>query len=446
MPRANFRRSRSGFTLIETLVALSVLMIFFAAISMLLQQIMQDIGQSRVRATALGIAQARMETVRNLPYASVGTSGGIPSGPLPQTETVTINNMPFTVTTSIVYVDDTYDGVAPTDLINTDYKRVRVELTWGGAYPSRQPVTLVTNIVPKGVETVVGGGTLMITVYDSAGLPVPNATVTFDNTAVTPQIHFSTLTNTNGVVVLPGAPKCVACYKITATKNLYSTDRTYDTTEVPNPLQPYATVIEGQVTQRSFSIDQISTITVQSLGTRESGYAPVANVIFRLTGAKVIGYDTHDDPVYKYSQQFTTGGGSVGIPALEWDTYTLDFSASFHVLAGSVPTNPIALLPGTNLTIPIAVAPKSNQTLLLTAKRPDGQLLASASATIKGFGPELTAYTGATGAADMGQAFFGNLTAGTYSLKLSLPGYTEATSTVTLAGNQQETLTLNPIP
>ena len=96
-----FKHWKNGFTMVETLVAIAVLGIFFASIASILHMILQNVGESRVRIVALALAQSKMETIRNLPYANVGTVGGIPSGPIDPSETVTINNLPFTITTSI---------------------------------------------------------------------------------------------------------------------------------------------------------------------------------------------------------------------------------------------------------------------------------------------------------------------------------------------------------
>jgi len=443
IPRGNTSRMLStGFTMVETLVALAVFGLFFTAIALILQQVLENVGQSRVRATALQFAQSKMELIRNASYADVGTTGGIPQGFFPQTETLTINGLPLTVRTSVIYVDDPFDGVAPADLINTDYKRVRIEITWGGAYPSRSPVVLVTNIVPKGVETVAGGGTLSIQVFNANGLPVPNATLTLDNTSITPEIHMQTLTNDNGLVILPGTPACITCYRISVTKTGYSTDRTYDVSEVANPLAPYATVIEGEITPASFAVDGVSQITVKSY---DPSYAPISNVIFTLRGAKIIGHDTLDEPVYKYSYTTNTGGGTVTVPNLEWDSYTLDFSNSAHNLAGSTPTMPLAVTPASVGQISIIAVPKTNNSLLVTVRNHLGELQSSVSAFLtNGLGYDATKITPATGTADFGQVFFGGLVPSAYDLNLSLPGYQEATASLTISGIKEELFSLNP--
>ncbi len=439
---------KSGFTLVETLVSVGVLGIFFAAIAIILQQVLQNVGESRVRATATALGMQKMEIIRNLSYTSVGTAGGIPSGTLPQSETNTINNQDFIVTTSIIYIDDPFDTLAPTDTVPTDYKRVRIEITWGGAFPSRLPVTYVTNIVPKGIETIAGGGTLYIQVFNASGLPVANATIQIDNTAVTPAIHMSTLTNSNGIVILPGSPACITCYQISVTKTGYSTDRTYSQTEVANPLQPYTTMLEGQISQVSFAIDQISSIIVNSYGSRQSGYPPIAGVQFSAHGTKLIGYDTNDNPIYKYNYSTNSGGGTVTLSGLEWDSYTFDFSNSGYNLAGSNPVNPVALPPATNLTLQMTAVPKTNTSLLVVMQNSSQQLAASASAELinASLSYDATVSAGVTGTPDVGQAFFGGLIPTTYDLKITALGYQDATSSVAISGISQQTVTLNPIP
>jgi type II secretory pathway pseudopilin PulG len=441
-----FSKRRSGFSMVETIVAIGVFSIFFASIAFILQQVLENVGTARVRAVALSLGQEKMELIRNLPYTNVGTIGGIPNGPIQQIENIIINSTAFTVTTSIFYIDDPFDQSAPTDPIPADYKRVRVQVTWGGLFPSRLPVTLVTNIVPKGLESNPGGGTLIVQVLNSQGLPVSNSNVTITNTLVTPNINVSTLTNANGMVVIPAAPACITCYNISVTKAGFSTDRTYTSSEVANPLQPPPTVIEGSVIQVSFSIDQTGSLSISSRSSQETGYLPLTNVIFALRGTKIIGHDTQDNPVIKYSQQFTTGGGTVGIPNLEWDTYTVDLTDSNYTMAGSTPLNPISVLPGVyNIPMTIVADPKFASSLLVTVKDTMNQLVSSVAATLLNntSGVELTKITAATGSANMGQVFFNNLTLGNYLLTASLSGYQTATSSLTINGNKQTTVVLN---
>ena len=55
----NFDKRQSGFTLVEILTAIGVFGILFAAISIIVHNVLQTIGSSRVRTTALSIAQKK---------------------------------------------------------------------------------------------------------------------------------------------------------------------------------------------------------------------------------------------------------------------------------------------------------------------------------------------------------------------------------------------------
>jgi prepilin-type N-terminal cleavage/methylation domain-containing protein len=435
-----------GFTLVETIVAIGVFSIFFAAIAIILQQVLQNIGTGRVRSIALSLAQQRMEIIKNLPYANVGTVGGIPSGPVTQSEVVTQNGIQFTILTSIQYIDDPFDGVAPADAIPADYKRTRIQITWNGQFQSVAPMTLVSNIVPKGIETNPGGGTVYLRVLNAQGVPLSNANVAISNSVVVPHINATYQSDSTGTVLLPGSPACVSCYNVSVTKQGYSSDRTYTTAEVANPLLAPLTLIEGQIAQATFTIDRVGGLTVNAVGTKELGYPPLVNVIFTLRGSKIIGYDTSDNPVYKYAFQTTTGGGSVGIPALEWDNYTVDLSNSNYTLAASTPLMPMQLWPASASSVLVVAAPKYNTSFQLTVKNQDGILQASASAELLNtqLGIDLTKITPATGSPDYGQVFFNNTLPTVYDLLINLPGYETSSTSVNLTSNLQQTVVLNP--
>ena len=251
-----------GFTLIEVLIGIFLLLIVFLGIVGGFELALKIVAQSKARVTAMSIANARMEEIRNLPYDSVGTIGGIPSGDIPQEETKIVNNIKFTVRTTIVYIDDPFDGVAPDDPVPADYKRAKVSVSWpsiiGGNF------FLISDIAPKGIETTQGGGTLLIAVFDSQGLPLPQAQVSVVNDLVSPNINADYLSDNNGQVMLAGAPTSTEAYKITVTKDGYSQDRTYGRDEIANPNKPHASVYEGDLTEISFSIDKTSTFLVET--------------------------------------------------------------------------------------------------------------------------------------------------------------------------------------
>lgn len=254
-----------GFSLIETLVGVALVLIVFVGIFGVFQLAIKLVNKSKAKVGALALANERLEFIRNLPYGSVGTLGGIPPGNIPQTETISLNDINYTRRTVIQYIDDQKDGLDTADEngITADYKVAKVEVTWQANY-SVTPVFLTTNIVSKGIETNVGGGTLKLNVFDAAIVPVASANVHIENSTVSPPVSIDILTNTSGKVVFPGTPSA-SNYKITVSKSGYSSAQTYDA--VPpnvNPDPGHLTILEGQTTEASFAIDLVSAKTVKT--------------------------------------------------------------------------------------------------------------------------------------------------------------------------------------
>jgi len=260
---------KNGFTLVEVLIGTTLMLIVFLGIFGLIRLAFKMVGQSKARITATALANQKIELVRNLSYNDVGTIGGIPAGTIPETEDITQNRIIYTVKTTVVYIDDPFDGLAPTDPLPTDYKRVKVNVSWSGFLGGN--VFLQTDVAPKGVETTGSGGIISVRVFDANGQPVPQADVHIENNAVSPAIDAHYQTNNAGGLFLPGAPACSDCYKITVTKSGYSSDRTYAVGEVINgqtlatPARPLVSVILNETSEVSFSIDRLASLSVQTI-------------------------------------------------------------------------------------------------------------------------------------------------------------------------------------
>src|SRR5688572_8730500 len=92
-----------GFTLIEVVVATFIVGTVVAGMFGLFLLTMRGAQTGERRIVAIALANEKMEMVRNLPYLSVGTIGGVPAGSIPQAETVSRNNQTYTVRTDIRY-------------------------------------------------------------------------------------------------------------------------------------------------------------------------------------------------------------------------------------------------------------------------------------------------------------------------------------------------------
>ena len=396
------------------------------------------------------MASEKIETVRNMAYSEIGTVGGIPAGPLLQTETVKRNNLNYTVKTSIVYVDDPFDGSAPDDLLPTDYKRVRVDVSWEGLAASKaNPVTLITDIAPQGVETTAGGGTLSVLVFDSQAEPVPQATVKILAESLTPAVDLNLETADNGRVILPGATTCSDnCYQISVTKDDYSSDRTYSTEEVANPNKPHQNVLEGDLTEISFAIDKTSSLTVFSTQSKEADFAPQPNVSFRLRGSKTLGADINDEPVYKFDQEFTTdSSGQLTIESLEWDNYEFFLpDGSSWDIAGTnpltIPPGPIVVLPDQTLQLSFITQAHTDHSLLAIFKDSSSILIASTAARLSASGFEASGSSGLSGNPDFGQLFFSGLNAQVYNLQATAAGFLDYSGSVDINGVTTEEIVM----
>lgn len=269
----SFRVNR-GMSLVDVLVGSALMLIVFMGLFAIIRASLAVTTIARLKSSATTLVETRMEYIRSLPYDSVGTVGGIPAGIVPQYATTTLEgSIEFVTRTYIEYVDDPADGAGGADSngITTDYKQVKVETTYTANSNPRR-VVLTTNVVPPGIETTTGGGTLQVTVVDALGAPVSGASVQIVNTGLFPSVDVTTFTNAAGVVYLGGAEPSTE-YEVYVTKNGYSSAQTYlrDATNV-NPTPGYLTVVESQTTTSTFVIDVLSALTLRTF----SPIAPAA--------------------------------------------------------------------------------------------------------------------------------------------------------------------------
>ncbi len=438
-----------GESLIGVLISLAIFIILSHALLTLVTTIYSLNTYNRSRITARHLAQEKMEIIRNMPYEDIGTIGGIPPGNLPQTEILTINGLRYDISTTIVYIDDEFDDTAPEDLLATDYKRVSVEISWEGMDSSgKNPLKMLTDISPSGIETTDSGGTLSVYVFDANALPVPQADVSIISTDTVPLVNMSIKTNIDGRVILPGAPVCrKACYQISVSKDGYSSERTYSTTEVDNPAKPYLSVLEGKITESSFSIDKVGTINITSHKGKENAFEVFPNIPFTISGEKIIGTDSDDNPVYKYQEDFTTDVSGVKIlEDMEWDNYQISISSIVGDISAQNPPPPVALDPDENLDVDIGISSDSENSVLVTFIDQTGYQIASISARLYDSGGyESATMSGITDQPDFGQVFFRDLSRKIYSLSATISGYIDYNGNVDSYGYKQLKIILNPI-
>ena len=257
--------SQRGVTLLDTLVGTSLMLVVFMGISAAFRLSVDVITTNKARAGGIALANERIEYLRSLPYTQLGTSGGVPAGALAQTESITLNGVPYTRRTLIQYADDPRDGsgAADTNSITADYKIGRIDVSWESRSGVRH-ITIASRFSPIGIETAVPGGTLVISAVNAAGATISGAQVRVVNASTSPAIDTTTFTNASGTVTIIGAPAS-ANYQITVSDSGYSTAQTYSTTpQNTNPSPANLTVTEAHTTNGTFAIDILGNATVRT--------------------------------------------------------------------------------------------------------------------------------------------------------------------------------------
>jgi type II secretory pathway pseudopilin PulG len=393
----NLERGKLGFILIEVVVGLAIFGILLSGVIGAYSVLSKSTRAAREKVVLSSLSQNYLEIVRNMPYSQVGTVNGNPSGNLPDYSnayTQAIEGTTYKIYYEITYVHDPADPVAS----NPDYKQVKMSIqnTLTGIITS-----FVTTVAPKSLITNPNTGAISVQVINAQGQPVSGANIHFVNTALNPDILLDRTSDSSGNWVEVGLPTSVNNYHIVVTKSGYSTDQTYPITPSnPNPVKPDATVVNGQVTQITFTIDLLSTLIIKTL---DQTCQNVSGVNVNVRGAKLIGTNPS---VYKYDQNFSSSGGTITINNLEWDTYIPTLLTGQSVMIyGTSPIQQITVLPGTTQTFTLILGPASTNSILIIVKdAATGAALEGASVHLQKGGSQPQDYYGTTGGSVWEQA------------------------------------------
>lgn len=435
---------QKGETFFSVLISLGVLAILTSVTFTILIASFDLVNYSRSRITAKFLATEKMELIRNLSYADIGTIGGIPSGLIEETEQIVRNGLNYTIQTDVIYIDDSFDGTAPSDTEPEDYKRVRVEVTWEGLAASKKhPYVLITDVSPRQTDNT-SGGMLVVSVVDANGLPVPDAEVLITADSLSPPVDVTLQTNADGVILLPGAQSCENCYSISVTKDNFSTDKTFSTDEITNPNKPHQSIIENEVTEITFSIDGLTTLSLQTVSDRNTFFTSLPNTQLRIYGTKTIGTNEFLESIYKYDEIITTDITGNYTTELEWDTYTITpTDDNIYTVAGTNPPLPLVLLPESTASMSVALSPYSEYTILSLFTDISNNPLSSVSATVSDeIGGSTFSISGAEDDPDFGYAFFPDLEMKVYTLFATLSGYLDYSRLLEASGSTQEHIIL----
>lgn len=391
----SFRR-QSGFTLIEAVVGIGILAVLLVGILGIFTILTRTVKVNREKIELVTLADGYLEVARNLPYDDIGTINGNPAGNLPDyTNAVTksLESADYKIYYEVTYIDDPADGsfLSGTDGAPNDYKQIKIfarNLTTG------KLTAFLTTAVPKGPEGLSAAGALQIEVFDASGLPVSGASIHIENIALSPNLILDRVSNSAGQWLEVGLAANVSSYHITVTKPGYSTDQTYPVTQAnPNPIKPDATVVTGQITQISFSIDLLSNLAVRTLSPTCQNLDGIG---VNVRGDKLIGIGPD---VFKFNNNYLSSAGQILLNNIEWDTYMPTLLAGQnYIIYGTSPIQNIVVLPGTSQVFSLILGPPSVNSLRVIVKDAStGTPLEGASVHLQKGGAVPQDYYGTTG-------------------------------------------------
>ena len=257
-------KNQKCFTLIDVLVGIFLMLIVFLGISAAYQLGFKVIGLNERKITATQIAQGEIEKIRNLPYLDVGIIDANPpfaKGILEQATTTVLNEIEYEIERTIKLMADEADD--PESCL-ADYKRAEIKVSWSGQFPGR--VQMVTDVSPKDkVEEAKvcqeqAIGILSVSAFDALGQMIFSPLIeVFDPST---GLLKDSATPSDGKYDFLLSP---SSYKVLVSKSGYSNERTFNTDEIAIPEKPNPIVLEGEITQISFSIDKVSSFLVKTL-------------------------------------------------------------------------------------------------------------------------------------------------------------------------------------
>lgn len=342
------RAGQAGFTLVELSLTLVIMSIVIVSLFGLFVSLVNSATTAKRRAVALTLATNQMEYLKSLPYDSLAVAGGSIAAvnPLPASFTKKVSNVPYTVTTSVSYVDDAYDGcgsyptqdlkqqycrnypppaAAPsTDTNPADYKIAHVAVKNSAG---TQLASVDTQISARVSETASTTGAMFVSVVDGSGNPVTGATVNVADTTVNPTINLTDTTDENGIAIFYKlTPDSGSDYVVTASSSGYSTLKTIVSAGALQPTFPNQKVFSQQSSYVAMKLYPQGTNSLIVETTDTSGN-PVGNVKVYIKGGYKK-YTSTGDTQYYYDNM----SGSDARP-------TTDTSTGLVGVTGLVPLN-----------------------------------------------------------------------------------------------------------
>jgi len=414
--------AEEGFGLVELIMATTLFLTISAPlVGVLLASVAQQ-KLAKERTLAAQAAQSAIETIRALPYGSIGTVTGNPAGSVAASQPVSqfgIAGLDATVTTRISYMDD-----APSTSYRTraDYKRVIVTVLRNA--DAKQLTQDVTFVAPPGGGAYAGQseGIVIAQVIDGAlNTPLPGATVTLSG-GPTPQR--TDTTDASGSVVFPAllpTTPTLDHYDVTVGATGYATMRE----DTPPSGAARSAIVGGQTFQTIIRVYKGSTIYVVAKNPDGTMYAGAATATIGST---------------RGTQSFAFTGGQLTVQTLAGEQVVPNVQYAARVLAanGAYSSPATLTVPNdypTDLTKTFALtlgAPAATSALTVHVVNSSGTKVVGASVTVSGGPGSNILLTGTTDS--NGNAAFS-------VPSNSSPGYTTAATSGALTGTASGAVT-----
>jgi type II secretory pathway pseudopilin PulG len=258
--------AETGFGLIELLMATVVIAFVLVGFAMIFGTASRESVKSANKTDAQQLATARMEKVRLLDYAQIGTLSGNPPGIIPAIEFVG----DYTVVTKVTYVDDPAAGGYNT---YRDYKKVKITVI---VTQSGKTIAVEETKIAPPTGPLTDKGVLKVTVLEAG----PNSVLSGVTVTLTgaPGGTRTDETDQNGQVVfadLAPNPSPADQYVIAAEKGGYIVDPV-DVAPMPNALvRIAATAVVERVIHLSKPLGVKVTLRNASGGTLFTAPTPV---------------------------------------------------------------------------------------------------------------------------------------------------------------------------
>jgi type II secretory pathway pseudopilin PulG len=438
-------RKRKGFSLIEMLVFIFIFSLTALTFYKLFMSGTQVIISVKNRLAATALANERIEVIHNLNYEKIGTIGGVPNGEIPQDETVDRSGKTYYVHTSVIYIDNPFDGSAQSgsDERPNDYKQIKVIVFWEENNPASS-VTLVSNISPPGMEAIYTGGILSLNVMDDTDVvggikPISQARVIIKNNSVSPAVNLDLTTDNEGNIFLPEASVSDQGYSIEISKAGFFPVKTYAPYPISTvyPVDVHKSVSPAQINQYTITTSKLSNI---NLFTKNPYGDVLSDVQFSLTGGRKIADTveaggTPSKPVYALVENALSSGvdgkkvfsdvsGGKYYFSLDDVAANSNFEFLFMSPLGDL-QNDFSVPADTTVNPTVILAQKDVDSLLVNVKDSiDGSPIENAQVNLKKIDP---AYDETITTNKFGQAFFPGIkdaiSAGEYSLSISASGF-----------------------